>query len=279
MKKQINLKSNQAGRYTYEDWFNSKVEYKRSLFSSDDRLKIYNKSKELLLAEVDRRFKKEVYGFEKSLSSVPSREKFLQLQIDIIHRILFKDIDYRNDCRKVMFAGREVIYYKTGLVEWDIKQIESVRNNCRLYLEGNINYMARTPALDSSAEDIILAILHYKLDEWLKGLRDDKISDKEPFYSLLKYARDKANQKTLDNVLKICKDNLHGNDFDLMSYSALYLVIFTKYHNIFKEGTCFVDLQKECDKYFNKNTHNYKPGKVKNKAEELKHNHLWIDNL
>lgn len=130
-------------------------------------------------------------------------------------------------------------------------------------------------------EDRELTIRIYKFVEgyfqWLDSLRIP--TKAEPELSLLKFSRDDANKKTIDKVLQICKDNLNGIKFDLMSYAALYLIIFDKYNNIFKGSTSFVDVQKMLDKYFNKDTRQYKPGKVKTKAEELKNKYKWIDTL
>lgn len=160
-------------KYTFENWLSGKVEYEISRFSPDERKKIHDKSKELIIAEVDKQFKKEKDRIEKSLSSVPSREKYLQSEIDIIYRILHKDIDYRNDCKKGGLTP-DAIYYRTGGPEYDIKQIESIRHHYRIYLQGEINYMGKTPALDYKAKNIIEAIKFYLMEEWLKGLSKKK---------------------------------------------------------------------------------------------------------
>jgi len=274
MKKQTNLKSRQLGN-TFENWLSEKVEYEISRFSPDESIKIHEKSKELIIAEAETRLKKEKDRIEKTLLSAPSGEKYLQLESDIVSKILHKDIDFQ---KKVGF-GPDAGYYKTGWFEYDIRQIESIRHNYRSYLRGEINYIGKTPAIDYyKADDIIEAIKFYKLEKWLNEL--NSISTKlKPERSLLKFNRDDANQKLIDNVLQKCKDNLNGINFDLGSYAALYLVIFNKYCNIFKSNTSFTDVRKMFDKFFNKDTHNYKPGNIKEKAAKLKSVYLWIDKL
>lgn len=179
MKKQTNSKGNQLDN-TFENWLSRKIEYEISRFSTNESKRIHNKSKELLIAEADDRFKKEKDRIEKSLLSVPSKEKFIQSEIDIIYRILHKDIDYRNDCKRGGL-NTDVIYYKTGRFEYDIKQVESIRHNYRIYLQGEINYIGKTPEIDYyKADNIIEAIKFYNLEEWLKVLRESKAVSKEP---------------------------------------------------------------------------------------------------
>lgn len=179
MKKQTNSKGNQLEN-TFENWLSRKIEYEISRFSTKESKRIHNKSKELLIAEADDRFKKEKDRIEKSLLSVPSKEKFIQSEIDIIYRILHKDIDYRNDCKRGGL-NTDVIYYKTGRFEYDIKQVESIRHNYRIYLQGEINYIGKTPEIDYyKADNIIEAIKFYNLEEWLKVLRESKAVSKEP---------------------------------------------------------------------------------------------------
>ena len=271
------------GKYTFENWLCGKVEYefsKNGLFSPAARKKIHSKSKDILLAEAESRFIKEKDRIEKSLLSVPSREKFIQSEIDIIYRILHKDIDYRNDCKKGGLNA-DVVYYKTGRFEYDIKQIESIRHNYRIYLQGEINYIGRTPEIDYyKAENIIEAIKFYKLDEWLKELRDNmRGNDTELIHSLLVFKRDSANEIMIDRILNKCKDRLAGSDFNKESYATLYLIIFKNYRNSFKSNIKFITVHKEFDKYFKQQTINFKQNAVEKKAEKLKILNPWIDKL
>lgn len=161
-------------KYTFENWLNGKVEYEISRFSPDERKKVHDKSKELIITEADNQFNKEKSRIEKSLFSVPSREKYIQSEIDIIYRILHKDIDYRNDCKRGGLQS-EVVYYETGGFEYDIKQIKSIRHHYHIYLQGEINYMGKTLEIDyNKAENIIEAIKLYLMEEWLKGLSKKK---------------------------------------------------------------------------------------------------------
>lgn len=104
--------------------------------------------KELILAEIDKRFKSETRRIRKHLTTAPSREKYIQLERDIIDRILHHPIDPRLDCvdditRGVLVdgkAGQKTRYLRTSRFGWDIELIRAIRHNYNIYLTGNINY-------------------------------------------------------------------------------------------------------------------------------------------
>lgn len=275
--------------------------------------------KELILAEIDKRFKKETRRIRKHLTTAPSREKYIQLERDIIDRILHHPIDPRLDCvdditRGVLVdgkAGQKTRLLRTSRFDWDIDLIRSIRYNYGIYLTGNINYIHDTI---KDSEKIQVNKAGIAIIDLLKG-RKKRIDynevveaevwhykkNVEPIiYAVLFYRLEEwlprqlekdmtnlyslikntdKNREELDRILKECDEGLKSTELSLMQYAALYLLIHTEYRHIFRPGTSFARLQRELDTYFGQNTGGYKPNKVTTAASELKNKHLWIDQL
>lgn len=274
---------------------------------------------DLILAEIDRRFKNETARIRKHLTTAPSREKYIQLECDIIDRILHHPIDPRLDCVDDITkglsidgkAGQKTRYLRTSRFDWDIDLIRSIRYNYGIYLTGNINYIHDTI---KDSEKIQVNKAGLAIIDLLKG-RKKRIDynevveaemwhykkNVEPIiYAVLFYRLEEwlprqlekdmtnlyslikntdKNREELDRILKECDEGLKSTELSLMQYAALYLLIHTEYRHIFRPGTSFARLQRELDTYFGQNTGGYKPNKVTTAASELKNKHLWIDQL
>lgn len=128
-----------------------------------DRL---TKGKALIISEAEKRHKKDVQRIETTLKTAPDKRKYLELEKDIVFRILHKDIDVLNDCFDTMVAGQKTRYYRTGQFDWDLKHINMIRHHYTIYLRGgNVNYAEE--ALTPKADAIIDAIRFYQLEAYL----------------------------------------------------------------------------------------------------------------
>lgn len=122
--------------------------------------------KALIISEAEKRHKKDVQRIETTLKTAPDKRKYLELEKDIVFRILKKDIDRLNDCFETMVAGQKTRYYRTGQFDWDLEQIRLIRQHYKNYLRGgNVNYAEET--LTPKAEPIIDAIRFYHLEAYL----------------------------------------------------------------------------------------------------------------
>ena len=122
--------------------------------------------KALIISEAEKRHKKDVQRIETTLKTAPDKRKYLELEKDIVFRILRKDIDRANDCYETIVAGQKTRYYRTGQFDYDIEQIKLIQHHYKLYLRGGIvNYAEET--LTPKAEPIIDAIRFYQLEAYL----------------------------------------------------------------------------------------------------------------
>jgi len=230
--------------------------------------------KELILAEADKRFKRETRRIRKYLATAPSREKYIQSEIDFIDRLFHtpKQITLRDCILDTFKGGFKQWYYMIDTRGYPIEYVRMLRHHYRMYLSGIINFSGEE--MTDKAKLIADAIMYYKLEEWLPT---QLVKDLSNLYSLIKNT-DK-NREELDRILKECDEGLKSPELSLMQYAALYLLIDTEYRHIFRPGTSFARLQRELDAYFGQNTGGYKPNKVATTASELKNKHLWIDQL
>jgi hypothetical protein len=204
---------------------------------------------------------------------------------------IFKYKMKKNQTPESPYTTKERQNLYRGLVRGDKSTFRELYDMRR---EAHIKFCPKATDLDIIQTEIKIASKFWKttedpdLAEMIALYRDFLYSESKPKVkeiknitadTLVKYVRDNAHQTTLDSVMNKCKDNLNGVNFDLGSYAALYMVIYDKYRNIFNPGTSFAAVQRMCDGYFSKDTHQYKPGKIKKKAEALKVKHHWIDTL
>jgi len=140
--------------------------------------------KALIISEAEKRHKKDVQRIETTLKTAPDKRKYLELEKDIVFRILKKDIDRLNDCFETMVAGQKTRYYRTGQFDWDLEQIRLIRQHYKNYLRGgNVNYAEET--LTPKADNIINAIRFYQLETWLQNLNKRKEVKPQPSFSSL----------------------------------------------------------------------------------------------
>jgi len=291
MKKQTNLKNRQPGnikiwKYTFEDWLNDRINYKlpggQNILEASNGLATlygeklltkqdYEKIKNAQLTAYDRAVELTVeyyiWHFSESYNSSPYKDKaeYLNNEIKITQERTDKNLNEKNH----VLAGKKDYTTIKGSEYQKIMKDKNFNDN------GKYSYSAY------AYNDNMRITGCYQYLQWLKDFekQDSKATNKETENSLLHFSRNNANQRTFDNILQKCKDELTGTNFDKQSYAALYLIIYKRYRNIFKDRTSFTDIQKICDRYFSQDTGQYKPGKVKSKAEDLKKRYQWIDKL
>ncbi len=235
--------------------------------------------KHLILSEADRRYRNEVARIEAVLTTAPSREKFIQSELDFIDRLLHtpKHINPRNDCvLDTLKGGFKDWYFMIDTKGYPLDYVRMLRHQYQIYLSGNINFIGEE--LTDKAKVIAEAIMLYKLEEWLTALRDG-VEVHTDIHSLIKPGRDQGNYRIIDSLLLKCSEEIsHIANFNSKNYAALYFIIFKKYQ-IFKTETTFTDLQNRLDQYFNQDTTSYKPNKLTKAAEALKSKYRWVDEI
>ena len=125
--------------------------------------------KALIISEAEKRHKKDVQRIEDTLKTAPDKRKYLELEKDIVFRILKKDIDVLNDTIVLRTKTR---YYRTGQFDWELEQIRLIRQHYKNYLRGgNVNYAEET--LTPKADNIINAIRFYQLETYLENYKPE----------------------------------------------------------------------------------------------------------
>jgi len=137
--------------------------------------------KSLIIAEADRKFKKEIARIKADLLTAPAPEKYIQSELDFIDRLLRtpEHINPRHDCILDVVKG----LYKDGEVfkEWyfmidtrgfPLNYVRMLRHEYKMYLSGKINFIGEK--LTDKTKVIADAIMFFKLGEWLENYKPDQ---------------------------------------------------------------------------------------------------------
>jgi hypothetical protein len=136
-------------------------------------------SKNLILSEVDKKYRKEVERIQAQLLITPSREQLIQSELDIIDRILHspKHIS-RNDCFfDIVKDQHKEWYFATGRFDYPLQYIRLVRYHYQRFLGGIINFIGEE--INDKAKPIVDAIVFFKLEEWLRKQKEYKPPKKQ----------------------------------------------------------------------------------------------------
>ena len=133
--------------------------------------------KRLIIAEAQKRFKKDVIRIEADLKTTPSKEKCLALEKSILFKILRKDIDIVNDCTDV----KRTRYYRTGHLMWPLDQIRLIQHHYNNYLKGGkINFNGKSLTVTEALDEPVRECLKLKGEDGKPVFGEPKLTIEWP---------------------------------------------------------------------------------------------------
>ena len=138
--------------------------------------------KKLIIAEAEKKFRKDVDGIEKHLLTVPSKEKYIQLEKEIVYKILHKEPDDHDCVIDTSKGGSQERYFKIRRgISYPLEFIEEIRRHYELYLTGIVNFNGKSLMVTEVLDEPVRECLKLKGEDGKPVFGEPKLTIEWPY--------------------------------------------------------------------------------------------------